>query len=431
VQSLRRKHDPARLRFLKFKHSRDEPDDDADPPSEGNTLAYKLHVSHPGHPHRLEMVFPPGIEQSLTVALWQADEQGHLVPCAPDGVFSVPPPGPGAARDTAGEPSTIRQIFWPQDRECVVTIINRRPGRPIDVSRVRVFDLGEELSADSIRGLAATAGGPPRRRRRLVGRYLHSPVLAANFGAPQFLDAAERRHIDDWQTFLLAGRRLAQFLRIEQNSGLMLAVYANGATIYPSQRVESSLQFDSGRLASNGQDPMQKDVLELILRLFDRAGLALVPELQFDAPLPELERVLHDPEESAADVLLVDREGRTRNEVEKAMGGASAGYNVLSPRVQRVVLDVLEELLERCKDHPSLAGVAFELRHTDARRAGRRKGLATRGSSISDHDRPSRMAPFSLCGSRPVSSPTGRVRRPEISRGEDHLLGTSGPVGSL
>jgi hypothetical protein len=70
----------------------------------------------------------------------------------------------------------------------------------------------------------------------------------------------------------------------------MLAVYADGGTIYPSQWVESSLQYDNGRLASNGQDPIQKDVLELIFRLFDRSGLALVPELQFDAPLPELER---------------------------------------------------------------------------------------------------------------------------------------------
>ncbi len=198
-------------------------------------------------------------------------------------------------------------------------------------------------------------------RRRLVGRYLHRPEMAPNAGVTPSLGASEHRDSDDWQTFLGAGRRLIETLHSEEQSGLLMAVLAEGATIYPSQFVEPSLRFDNGRQAPNGQDPVTKDVFELVLRLCDRAGLAVIPELQFDAPLPALERMLIEPDDSSEDLQLLNDEGRTPAETDAAPGRLPAYYNVLSPRVQQAVLDVVHELIERYAGHPSLAGVAFEL----------------------------------------------------------------------
>ncbi|MGE5192912.1 MAG: hypothetical protein ACM3U2_10445, partial [Deltaproteobacteria bacterium] len=353
--SLRPRHDHERSRSRKFKRSRNEPEDESGGQAETSVVAYRLHVSHPGHPHRLELALSPGTEQSLSITLWQDDEEGRLVPCGPEEMFPVAAPQAGAE----AEACVFRQFFWPQDREVVVSIAGRRSGRTIDVTRVRLYDLGEALPGSGMSGLEPAEAGEPGLRHRLLGRYLHKPDLAWNFGAPQFNDDAERSRLDDWRTFLLAGRRLTEWLCFQQQSALMLAVYADGTTLYPSERVEPSLLYDSGRLASNGQDPAAKDVLELLLRLFDREGLALVPEMQFDAPLPDLERLLREPSEMPEDLLLFDGEGRTRDEVAGAAGGAQPGYNILSPRVQQSVLDVVQELVERYQAHPSLAGVAF------------------------------------------------------------------------
>ena len=52
--------------------------------------------------------------------------------------------------------------------------------------------------------------------------------------------------------------------------------------MYPSAFVERSVRFDNG--LRSGRDPMQKDIVELLYRVFDRSGLALIPELRFDCP---------------------------------------------------------------------------------------------------------------------------------------------------
>src|SRR5207249_188713 len=122
--------------------------------------------------------------------------------------------------------------------------------------------------------------------------------------------------------------------------------------------LESSERHDSGRTASTGRDPMQKDVLELFLRLFDREGLVLVPELQFDTPLAAIERIIRERSDSACDLELVDGAGRRRQDASR---GASPNYNVLAPGVQNAVLDLVRELLERYASHPAFGGVAFEL----------------------------------------------------------------------
>jgi hypothetical protein len=365
LNALRQKHEHPRARSTKARRSREEPESEPADRVETNGQAYKLRVVHPGQPHRLEVAVPPGSEEDFTITVCQTDGQGQLVPAGPDSMFSFRA-APSAARmqanDATSQAYSCSQLFWPNDREPIVVVTGHRSGKPPDVARVKVYELDERFFAGLRNSLPRDPGdgGNAELPQRLVGRYLHKPALAANFGAPQFFDAAERLALDDWQTFLQAGRRLTAQLSYQQHSALMLAVYAEGATIYPSQQSDSSLQFDNGRLSAGGQDPIQKDVLELVLRLFDRAGLALVPELQFNAPLPALERMLEEGRVAPEDLLLVDGEGRTRGEA-PGPGGASPRYNVLSPHVQQIVLAMLRELLHRYRDHPALAGVAIEL----------------------------------------------------------------------
>jgi hypothetical protein len=350
LNSLRLKHEQPRARSAKTHRPREEHNDEADERADTSSHAYKLHIAHPQQAHRLEVTVPPGTEQNFTIAIWQTDGQGQLIAAGPEGAYST--------TSAVDEPHSCSQLFWPHDREPIIVVAARRSGKPPELARVKVYELDESHFAGSRNGQPPGPGDRSNAELplRLLGRYLHKPTLAANFGAPRFFDTGERLNLDDWQTFLQAGRRLTAQLCCQHHSALMLAVYADGATIYRSQLVEPSLQFDNGRLSAGGHDPVQKDVLELVLRLFDRAGLGLVPELQFNAPLPELERMLEQGS-APEDLLLVDGEGRTRGE----SPGGLPRYNVLSPQVQQVVLAIVRELVERYREHPALAGVAIEL----------------------------------------------------------------------
>jgi len=367
LNSLRHRHDHTLPRFLTLKRSRDGFDREVNEPSDVHHVAYKLHVAHPGNPHRLEIKFSAGVDQTAVVGIFQRDAHGKLDRAGPDGWLSLAAPPAVTNLQSAGSSEQIRvyrQIFWPQVDDPAIVISSQRSGQIADQPIVPVSVLLYELSETLAAGSPATNtpyDSQTAPRKRMVGNYLHTPDLPENFGVSRYYDAAVGAHLDDWQTFLLAGRRLTEFLQYQQQSALMLGVFAEGATIYPSRLIDSSLRYDRGRLASNGQDPIQKDVLELILRMFDRAGLALVPELQFDAQLPAIERLLGEYSDTASDLQLVDGEGRPRAQAHDISAASTPGYNVLSPRVQTAVLDVVGELLDRYKRHPSLAGVAIEL----------------------------------------------------------------------
>lgn len=219
----------------------------------------------------------------------------------------------------------------------------------------------DRSAAASLEGLADSFDSPTGRvtiRRRLVGPYLHKPQLIRSLGADQLVESADKHNPDGWQTYMAAGKRLVDHLQDHQQSAMLLAVFADGESIYPSELLESPLRRDNGRSASNGQDPIQKDVLELFLRLFDREGLVLIPELQFDAPLPAIERLIRERSESSDELALVNGEGRLRPGESHS---APPYYNVLAPGVQEAVIDVVQELLRRYASHAAFGGVAFEL----------------------------------------------------------------------
>ncbi len=160
---------------------------------------------------------------------------------------------------------------------------NRRERQPAVYGKIRV--LGR---------LGASAQGRRRRRSppgRLLAAQLDRPLLPANFSAAESLDAWSGRSLDDWTTFHQGGLRLVEYLQHVGYNGLMISVLADGSTIYPSALLEPTPRYDTGMFFDTAADPLRKDVLEMLLRLFDREGLQLIPALEFAAPLPELEAV--------------------------------------------------------------------------------------------------------------------------------------------
>ncbi|HEY2250377.1 MAG TPA: hypothetical protein VGH74_04920 [Planctomycetaceae bacterium] len=343
------KLDQSWSRFWKLPRHRDEAPGRLPAADTGatNAVAYRLKVTHPGRPHRIELVLPGTGDQRAICRLMEADGRGNFAPLGPQAAVSHAAGHSDVSGGRSGlstEPCIYQQIFWPNDREPVVLIAGAPTDQPIEVSRVELYEMGERLPAPRAAAFDHTS---LEWKQRLAGLHLSSLGLIRNFGGPQVLNAKEKRFVDDWQSCWTAARRLTDYLRYQRHNALLLSV--------PT---------------ANDDSPAQTDLVELLLRLFDREDLVLVPELAFNQPLPAIEDLLRNSTESngtgaIGDLLLVNAAGQTRAEVDEGLPdndpGHSPYYNILSPRVQAAVLDVTREFVERYSSHASLGGIAFEL----------------------------------------------------------------------
>ena len=79
--------------------------------------------------------------------------------------------------------------------------------------------------------------------------------------------------------FYEGATRFVQHLKANGYGGAFVTVASDGSSIYPSDLLLPSPKHDTGIFFTNGQDPIRKDVLEMLFRMFEREGLVLVPTL--------------------------------------------------------------------------------------------------------------------------------------------------------
>ena len=324
--------------------------------------AYPLPIGNPGQPHILEIEYPSDVPQTLGISLIEPNAAGAVMPIGLDSGLYV-------SDEDAESPSQLlkhRIVFWPKTKLPLVLMTNRRPNARAVFGKIRVLSISAGRrrlvrpdSAEVMLGRAfpkdAPAGG------RLIAGYLERPLFTENFSAPESLDAFSHRSLDDWTTFYLGALRLVEYLNYAGYNGLMLTVLADGSTIYPSRQLEPTPRHDTGVFFANGQDPIRKDVLELLFRLFDREGLSLVPAVQFSAPLAELERWRHESETPPVGLEWIGADGTSRSARARFRQGLGPYYNPLNPRVQQAMLGLVGELVDRYGTHPSFRGVGVQL----------------------------------------------------------------------
>jgi hypothetical protein len=324
-----------------------------------NWSAYRLEVKHPQRPHRLVVEMAAKGRPFVGVSVLEPNEAGRWTHFALESGVAVGPSFELGTNNPASDTSSVvrRQIlFWPRVREPVLLLHDMGTGRRIEAVNVEVHELTS--LADGC------LPAPLPREERLVGPYMNQPTFVASFGAPQIFDRATRQSLDDWDTFHMAALRVADYLHFNGDNSLMLAVLAEGSTIYPSALLESTPRFDTGPFSSSGQDPIRKDIVELLYRVFDRERLVLIPELQLSSPLPALERQLAGSGPGSEGIELVGPDGRSWREAQGSVRGLAPYYNPLDPRVQHAVLDVVREFVERYRRHSSFRGIALEVDRT-------------------------------------------------------------------
>ncbi len=315
-------------------------------PPEPCWQAYPLSVASPGQPHILEIDFPSDLPQTLGISVLEAGP-GRTTPAVSlDSGFELATPTHGATRWLKH-----RLVFWPRTSSPWVLLHNRRSDAPAVFGKVRL--------------LAGPPQLPPRppaetTAERTVFAYFDKPLFNKNFSGAESLDVWSGRALDDWTTFYQGGTRLVEYLRHLGYGGAMINVAGDGSAIYPSDILQPTPRFDTGAFFVSGQDVVRKDALEMLLQLFDRNQLKLIPAIDFSSTLPELEAVIRAGGRDADGLVWVGSDGHSWRE--RFPGpGPTAYYNPLHPRVQAAMLQVAREVCQRSAKHPSFQGLALQL----------------------------------------------------------------------
>ncbi len=317
------------------------------PLAEPSWHALMIPIDEVGVPHLIEVELPSDTPLDLAISILEPNAAGRVVPLNRDfGVVHDPD-------EATAEPRMLshRFIFWPRTAAPVVLLANRHETAAAFLGKLEVFVHAGPLERTT--PIYAPASGA-----RIVAAHLERPHFTASLGAKDYFDVQGGYAIEDWQTFFDGGTRLVEYLSFAGYNAAFVSVMADGSGLYPSPLIQPNPTHDTGSLSTLGQDPLRKDVLQMLLRQFTRDGLLLFPCLSFNAPLPAIEKLRHDDAETPVGILPIGRSGQVSS---SSGDDRRPRYNIFSPLVQNAIRDVIRELTQRYRDHPSMAGIAIEL----------------------------------------------------------------------
>ncbi len=312
-------------------------------------VAYPLEVRRVDQPHILEIEYPETEPQTLALTIVETDEAGVARSTGTDVGIHVPQLPPGHA----GAVKRFRFVFWPSTPAPLILIANMQKNATAAFGKMRVLAGGVHLPKEPS---AVTS-----RDQRLVIAHLDQPSFPDAFAAGRQFEPTRNAGLDDWTRFYRGGSRLADHLVHSGYNAAAIPVVSDGSALYPSRLIDPNPRHDTGTFFKDGRDPVKKDVLEMLLRLFDREGLKLIATIEFSAPLPELEMRKRSDPKAAAGIDLVNSRGRTWGEASGSSSGLAPRYNPLDHRVQAAMHRVIAELIDRYSHHKSFAGVGIQL----------------------------------------------------------------------
>ncbi|MGL6195505.1 MAG: family 10 glycosylhydrolase, partial [Thermoguttaceae bacterium] len=354
---------------------------------------YPMPLKNVGKPHILEVEYLSNVPQSLGISILEPCGGGNI-PVAINGGVDV-------IEELASETTSARImrhkiIFWPRTQTPLILISNLKENKPAVYGKIRLFRVTSELPVfsvldvsdvsdvsdqqifeqqSSVRQVSAqrVPGQAVTKENRTCLAYFHRPNFAENFGATRTIGELRNSGVTDWVTFYDGAVRLAAYLKMIGYNGAVICAAADGSSIYPSSRVSPTPKFDNGIFLLEGEDPIRKDILEMVARIFDQKQLDLVPAIDFNSPIPQLEELERKlmtsdlengkPFRDANEIGLrwVDPDGKTILQVRGTKQGRAPHYNLLHPAVQNAILNQVRELAIRYRAHPSFQGVAIQL----------------------------------------------------------------------
>ena len=286
----------------------------------------------------VEIDYPAGHEMALGCSILQTDANGQVPNFGAESGLKIPS-SVGSINHTQ-ESSTHRFAFWPEKERVFLLLANRDQKSECQYQRIRVYSVLQRRGQDTPKSNVG-------KRKQMV--FYEQPLFAENFSSHQHHDQQFGQSITDWQTFLTGVRRTAGYLRENGASGAFINVFGEGSALTPLDTVSSSPRYDSGAFSSYGHDPVRKDVVELIYRVFDAEGLVFVPVMTFDHRMAGIEFG------NASGYQLINNRQEV---VDTESADTLPVYNPLDSAVQQTVNQTIAEFASRYRSKPSYKGIA-------------------------------------------------------------------------
>jgi hypothetical protein len=308
------------------------------PSGEPHWQAYSLPLEAVGVPHMLEIDYPADLEQHFGISIVEPNANGFVSGNNRDAGVYVE----GLGRSEAKQKQTHRLVFWPHTQAPLLVLTNMHPDALAHFGQIRVFKRSTlQLSA---------AGSRLPQHQRLIAAYLARPTAAETFGAARSTDAAPSANggagdlSDDAEATYEGATRLVDYLRYSGYNSAIVSIRSNS---FPANPVAApALEIDRN---------------EVMFRVFDREGVALLPAIDFATPLPKLEVARRTSDRQTSGLEWVGPSGRTWLEANGTRRGLAPYYNLLDPRVQQAMLETARETIELYSQHRSFAGLAVQL----------------------------------------------------------------------
>jgi len=314
--------------------------------SPGGWQAVRLGKLEIGRPHIVEIEYPSDQAMSLGVSILDHNEQGQVPLQGADSGIHIP----DSATIANSHDSAITQhrvTFWPNSEDVYLLMANQSADNAARFGHIKVLAGREKLTMED----RAAHPAPSSGRKRMA--WYQSPSFMDDFGVQKFYDPAVGQSLDDWVSFYQGTSRLIEYLKAHHYQGAVLSVTADGSSIYPTVLSNNTPTHDTGIFLSAGQDPFRKDVLRLILKMFERENLTLVPAFSFSHPLMDIE-ASRDRSLSVQPFDLVNQSQNVPQSFEK-----QPRYNPLNESVQVSVLNTLRHFVQRYRDIGSLGGITL------------------------------------------------------------------------
>lgn len=317
-------------------------------------FAYRLNIRRPGKPHMLEIKYPVDQVRRFAVNILEKNPnpKARATNKIDQGIAV-------AAKDikAGGELyKTKKIVFWPTTNHPTIAFVNTLKGHRAAVKEIRLYEFPFGLPNHSVREI----------KGRHTGVYFEEPRLIRCLGGHTIPDP--NMHVgsctrSDWTTYYTVVKHLAEYLRYMGQDSVLLPVYAYGGSLYPSAYLPNNGRYDNGDRFFDGRQIAQKDIVRLILDVFERNHLSLIPTFVFYTSLPQLERDYPPYKNGIRAVDLINKNGLSSRKILKFGANSSIGpyYNPLHPGVQQVVKNIFKEFIQRYGDSTALGDIALQL----------------------------------------------------------------------
>jgi hypothetical protein len=329
-------------------------------------LSQPIRIAKLGQPHILVVRYARDQPVKMSVSIRQTDEAGAWTPLGMDTAivddwsldqFNLHAPSTssgGSALSVDPSPFTEhRVVFWPRVQSPLLVISNENSRASLKIESISIEAGPASIATGNV------VNDPAIQLGRMAAVYLDKPLLTDPFGCARTLDADGKIALDDWTTFLQAGNRLVDYVQASGANSAILTVISEGGSLFPTDRMLVTPRYDTGVFFSDGRDPVKKDVLELLLRLFDRAGLQMVVSVELGTPIAPLEELAQ--QRDGVGIRWVDALGRGYLDSNPPRDGIGSRYNVLDPRVEQELAQLVGELARRYSHHQAFAGLGLQI----------------------------------------------------------------------